>query len=33
MIQYSDHSNQLMVIVDDYEKAEKVSDDWMKKWW
>jgi hypothetical protein len=32
LTQYSDHSNQLIVVVDDYEKAKKVSDKWMKKW-
>lgn len=32
-IQYSDHSNQLIVVVDDYEKAKQVSDEWMKEWW
>lgn len=31
--QYSDHSNQLIVVVDDYEKAKRVSDEWMKEWW
>lgn len=25
LIQYSDHSNQLIVVVDDYEKAQQVS--------
>lgn len=32
LTQYSDHSNQLIVVVDDYEKATKVSDKWIKKW-
>lgn len=32
LTQYSDHSNQLIVVVDNYEKAKKVSDNWMKKW-
>lgn len=32
LTQYSDHSNQLIVVVDNYEKAKKVSDKWMKKW-
>jgi len=31
--QYSDHSNQLIVVVDDHEKAKRVSDEWMKEWW
>lgn len=31
--QYSDHANQLIVVVDDYPKAKKVSQDWMKEWW
>lgn len=33
LAQYSDHSNQLIIVPDDYEKAKKVSDEWMKKWW
>ena len=33
LVQYSDHSNQLIVVVDDIEKARKVSEDWMRKWW
>ena len=33
LIQYSDHSNQLIVVVDDYEKGKKVSEDWIKEWW
>lgn len=33
LIQYSDHSNQLIVVPDDYEKAKKVSEKWMKTWW
>ena len=31
--QYSDHSNQLIVVVDDYEKGKKVSEAWMKEFW
>jgi len=31
--QYSDHSNQLIVVVDNYETAKQVSNDWMKEWW
>jgi len=33
LTQYSDHSNQLIVVVDNYEKAEQVSTEWMKEWW
>lgn len=33
LTQYSDHSNQLIVVVDHYKKAKKVSDKWMKVWW
>ncbi|MDV7697625.1 amino acid-binding ACT domain-containing protein [Chryseobacterium soli] len=33
LVQYSDHSNQLIVVVDDYEKGKKVSEEWMKEWW
>jgi hypothetical protein len=33
LAQYSDHSNQLILVVDDHEKAKQVSDEWMKKWW
>ncbi len=33
LIQYSDHSNQLIVVVDNYKKAKKVSAKWMKVWW
>ncbi|KFF10320.1 hypothetical protein IW15_21405 [Chryseobacterium soli] len=31
LVQYSDHSNQLIVVVDDYEKGKKVSEEWMKE--
>jgi hypothetical protein len=33
LTQYSDHSNQLIVIVDNYEKGKQVSEDWIKEWW
>ncbi len=33
LTQYSDHSNQLIVVVDNYAEAKKVSDKWMKVWW
>ena len=33
LVQYSDHANRLIVVVDDIEKGRKVSEDWMKEWW
>lgn len=33
LAQYSDHSNQLIVVVDDREKAKRVSEEWMSTWW
>jgi hypothetical protein len=33
LVQYSDHSNQLIVVVDDFEKGKEVSREWMKEWW
>lgn len=33
LTQYSDHSNQLIVVVDNYEEGKKVSENWMKEWW
>lgn len=33
LVQYSDHSNQLIVVVDNYEKGMQVSETWMKEWW
>ena len=33
LVQYSDHSNQFIVVVDDFQKGEQVSTDWTKKWW
>lgn len=32
LTQYSDHSNQLIIVPDDLEKAKRVSDEWMKQW-
>ena len=28
LVQYSDHHNQLIVVVDDYEKGKAISDQW-----
>ena len=33
LTQYSDHSNQLIVVADNYEKAKQVSEEWMQEWW
>lgn len=33
LVQYSDHSNQLIIVPDDFEKAREVSAKWMKEWW
>lgn len=33
LTQYSDHSNQLIVVVDNYEKGRQVSEEWIKEWW
>lgn len=33
LTQYSDHSNQLIVVVDNYEKGKEISESWTKKWW
>ena len=33
LTQYSDHTNQLIVVVDDYNKAKRISEEWMKEWW
>ncbi len=33
LVQYSDHSNQLIVVVDDYAKGKQVSEEWIKEWW
>ncbi len=32
LTQYSDHANQLIVVVDDYEKGKAISDQWSKEW-
>ena len=32
LVQYSDHSNQLIIVPDDYEKGKLVSEEWMKEW-
>jgi hypothetical protein len=32
LVQYSDHSNQLIAVVDDYEKGKKISEEWIKEW-
>jgi hypothetical protein len=31
LVQYSDHSNQLILVVDDLERGRKVSEAWTKK--
>ncbi len=33
LVQYSDHSNQLIVVVDDWAKGKMVSEEWEKQWW
>jgi hypothetical protein len=33
LTQYSDHSNQLIIVPDNYAKAKQVSGEWMKEWW
>ena len=33
LTQYSDHSNRLIIVPDDFEKARQVSEEWMKEWW
>lgn len=33
LVQYSDHANQLIVVVDDVEKGKQVSEAWSKEWW
>jgi len=33
LTQYSDHANQLILVVDNYEKGKEISEEWMKEWW
>lgn len=33
LTQYSDHSNQLIVVVDNYEKGKEISKEWKNEWW
>ena len=33
LTQYSDHSNKLIIVVDDHEKGKMVSEEWIKEWW
>jgi hypothetical protein len=33
LVQYSDHANQLVVVVDDLKKGKLVSEQWMWDWW
>ena len=33
LTQYSDHSNQLILVVDDFKKAGEISAKWMSEWW
>ena len=33
LTQYSDHSNQLVLVVDDLKKAGEISAKWMNEWW
>jgi hypothetical protein len=33
LVQYSDHSNQLIVVVDDVDKGKLVAEAWMKDYW
>ncbi|HLG41303.1 MAG TPA: ACT domain-containing protein [Chitinophagaceae bacterium] len=30
LVQYSDHYNQLILVVDDYEKGKRIADNWSK---
>jgi len=33
LAQYSDHTNQLILVVDDRDKAGEISRQWMQQWW
>ena len=33
LVQYSDHSNQLIVVVDDIPKGKSVAEAWMREFW
>lgn len=33
LVQYSDHSNQLIVVVDDFAQASRIAKTWMEEWW
>lgn len=33
LVQYSDHSSQLIIVPDNFEKAKEISEIWMKEWW
>jgi hypothetical protein len=33
LTQYSDHANQLIIVVDHQERGEQVAEAWMKEWW
>ncbi|AXT59160.1 amino acid-binding ACT domain-containing protein [Aquimarina sp. AD10] len=33
VVQYSDHSNQLIIVPDNYIKAQKISKKWTETWW
>lgn|SRR5690606_4970352 len=33
LTQYSDHANQLIVVVDNYEKGKEISKQWTTEWW
>ncbi len=33
VVQYSDHSNRLIIVPDNYIKAQKISKKWTETWW